>query len=80
MPFRLVHILLLLAAFAGTGEVWSQEEGLASYYHNRFHGRKAASGWGRTAGNSILPMRASWSRLTEPIPSVLSSVSPTWPI
>lgn len=44
MPFRLVHILLLLVAFAGKGEVWGQEEGLASYYHNRFHGRKAASG------------------------------------
>ena len=44
MPFRLVHILLLLAVFAGRGEVWGQEEGLASYYHNRFHGRKAASG------------------------------------
>ena len=44
MPFRLVHIILLLVAFAGTGDVWGQEEGLASYYHNRFHGRKAASG------------------------------------
>ena len=43
MPFRLVHIILLLVAFAGTGDVWGQEEGLASYYHNRFHGRKAAS-------------------------------------
>ena len=37
MPFRLVHIILLLVAFAGTGDVWGQEEGLASYYHNRFH-------------------------------------------
>lgn len=44
MPFRLVHIILLLVAFAGTGDVWGQEEELASYYHNRFHGRKAASG------------------------------------
>ena len=44
MPFRLVHIILLLVAFAGTRDVWGQEEGLASYYHNRFHGRKAASG------------------------------------
>lgn len=44
MPFRLVHIIFLLVAFAGTGEVWSQEEGLASYYHHRFHGRKTASG------------------------------------
>ena len=24
---------------------YGQEEGLASYYHNRFHGRKAASGY-----------------------------------
>ena len=44
MPFRLVHIILLLIAFTSAGKVWSQEEGLASYYHNRFHGRKAASG------------------------------------
>lgn len=44
MPFRLVHIFLLLLALAGTGEVWCQEEGLASFYHRRFHGRKAASG------------------------------------
>ena len=44
MPFRLVHIILLLVAFAGTGDVWGQEEGLASYYHERFHGRKSSSG------------------------------------
>lgn len=44
MPFRLIHIIFLLLAFAGMGDVWSQEEGLASYYHHRFHGRKAASG------------------------------------
>lgn len=44
MPFRLIHIILLLSVFAGTGGVWCQEEGFASYYHNRFHGRKAASG------------------------------------
>lgn len=24
--------------------IWAQEEGLASYYHDRFHGRKSASG------------------------------------
>ena len=58
MPFRLVHILLLLlAAFAGTGEVWSQEEGLASYYHNRFHGRKAASGWVHDADELVAAHR-----------------------
>ena len=44
MPFRLFHIVLLLIALQSTGGVWGQEEGLASYYHNRFHGRKAASG------------------------------------
>lgn len=44
MPFRLVHIILLLVAFASVDEVWGQEEGLASYYHKRFHGRKAADG------------------------------------
>ena len=71
MPFRLVHIILLLVAFAGTGDVWGQEEGLASYYHNRFHGRKAASG---------PMMRMSWSLPTAHILSVLSCVSPTCPI
>lgn len=44
MPFRLIHIILLFIAMQGIEEVWGQEEGLASYYHNRFHGRKSASG------------------------------------
>lgn len=44
MPFRLVHIFLILFAIQSTEKMWSQEEGLASYYHNRFHGRKSSSG------------------------------------
>ena len=72
MPFRLVHIILLLVAFAGTGDVWGQEEGLASYYHNRFHGRMAP------AGGSM--MRMSWLLPTAHILSALSCVSPTCPI
>ena len=44
MPFRLIHIVSLLIAFQGMGKIWSQEEGLASYYHERFHGRKSSSG------------------------------------
>lgn len=44
MPFRLFHIVLLLIALQSTGGVWGQEEGLASYYHERFHGRKSSSG------------------------------------
>nr|WP_233566869.1 septal ring lytic transglycosylase RlpA family protein [Parabacteroides sp. AM58-2XD] len=44
MPFRLFHIVLLLIALQSTGGVWGQEEGFASYYHERFHGRKSSSG------------------------------------
>lgn len=44
MPFRLFHITLLFIAFQSFGVVWGQEEGLASYYHERFHGRKSSSG------------------------------------
>ena len=45
MPFRLIHIILLLTLFISFGEdIYGQEEGLASFYHTRFHGRKSASG------------------------------------
>lgn len=44
MPFRLFHIALLLIAWQSVGVAWGQEEGLASYYHERFHGRKSSSG------------------------------------
>lgn len=44
MPFRLSHILLLFIALQSVGSAWGQEEGLASYYHERFHGRKSSSG------------------------------------
>lgn len=43
-PFRLFHIALLYMAFQSLGVAWGQEEGLASYYHERFHGRKSSSG------------------------------------
>lgn len=43
-PFRLFHIALLCMAFQSLGVAWGQEEGLASYYHDRFHGRKSSSG------------------------------------
>lgn len=44
MPFRLIHIIFLCISVQGMGKIWSQEEGLASYYHERFHGRKSSSG------------------------------------
>lgn len=44
MPFRLIHIALLFIALQSSGVVCGQEEGLASYYHERFHGRKSSSG------------------------------------
>lgn len=44
MPFRLLHILLLFIASQSIGVVWGQEEGYASYYHERFHGRKTSNG------------------------------------
>lgn len=44
MPFRLIHIALLFIALQSIGGAWGQEEGLASYYHERFHGRKSSSG------------------------------------
>lgn len=43
-PFRLFHIALLYMAFQSLEVAWGQEEGLASYYHERFHGRKSSSG------------------------------------
>ena len=44
MPFRLSHIILRFIALQSVGVAWGQEEGLASYYHERFHGRKSSSG------------------------------------
>lgn len=44
MFFRTFHILLLALVLTSGEAVWGQEEGLASYYHDRFHGRKSASG------------------------------------
>lgn len=44
MPFRFSHTLLLLLAFFCWKDGWAQEEGLASYYHRRFEGRKSSSG------------------------------------
>lgn len=44
MSFRLFLISLLSAALACGEGLRAQEEGLASYYHHRFHGRKSSSG------------------------------------
>ena len=42
--FRLLPILWVFACLMGGREVMAQEEGLASFYHHRFHGRKSSSG------------------------------------
>lgn len=45
MPLRLIHIILFVVVLQGIESMaWAQEEGLASYYHTRFHGRKSSSG------------------------------------
>ena len=41
---RLCCWLILLFACAKGSQVWAQTEGLASYYHGRFHGRISSSG------------------------------------
>lgn len=43
-PFRLIHIILFLSLIRSIEVMGSQEEGLASYYHDRFIGRKSSSG------------------------------------
>lgn len=43
-PFRLISIILFLFILKSGEVIQSQEEGLASYYHGRFHGRKSSSG------------------------------------
>jgi len=46
MSSRLLHITLITTLFlqGGIAAAWSQKEGLASFYHTRFHGKKSASG------------------------------------
>lgn len=44
MSFRLLSLFLLFAALTCGEGIWAQEEGLASYYHPRFHGRRSSSG------------------------------------
>ncbi len=44
MSFRLLSILLFFITLKCGERVWAQEEGLASYYHHRFHGRVSSSG------------------------------------
>lgn len=44
MSFRLFHIILLMLVVQCADAVWAQEEGLASFYHGRFQGRRSASG------------------------------------
>ena len=72
MSFRLIHIIFLLVAFAASDAAWGQEEGLASYYHDRFHGRKAASGRVHDGDELVAAHRKH--------PSALFCVSPIWPI
>ena len=38
-------MLFLLGVCLAFGKGFAQEEGLASYYHHRFHGRVSASGY-----------------------------------
>ncbi|MFA6767798.1 MAG: septal ring lytic transglycosylase RlpA family protein [Parabacteroides sp.] len=41
----MLHITLITTLFLqGATAMWSQEEGLASFYHTRFHGKRSASG------------------------------------
>ena len=42
--FHLAYILLMFIFAVSQQEMNAQEEGLASFYHNRFHGRKSSSG------------------------------------
>lgn len=44
MPFRLLYIFLIFTACKSGEGIWAQEEGFASYYHSRFHGKKSSSG------------------------------------
>lgn len=44
MPFFMRYILCLLGVCLVAGTVVAQEEGVASYYHTKFHGRKMSSG------------------------------------
>lgn len=44
MPFRLLYIFIIFAALKCGEGVWAQEEGFASYYHSRFHGKKSSNG------------------------------------
>lgn len=45
IQFVIRSLLFGLFIIGNIGFSYGQEEGLASYYHNRFHGRKAASGY-----------------------------------
>lgn len=42
--FRLCCWLIILFSFVEGSKIWAQTEGLASYYHSRFHGRVSSSG------------------------------------
>lgn len=44
MSFRSIVFTLILGSLLTPTYVFGQEEGLASYYHKRFHGKKNASG------------------------------------
>lgn len=42
--FRLCCWLIILFFYLEGSKIWAQTEGLASYYHGRFHGRVSSSG------------------------------------
>lgn len=41
---RYIYTVLIVGCMQGAQQTNAQEEGLASYYHSRFHGRKSSSG------------------------------------
>lgn len=44
MTRYLLNLLVFLLNFAGMEKITAQEEGIASYYHSKFHGKATASG------------------------------------
>ena len=64
----LTILSFLLFSFMGKDEVVGTEFGVASYYHNKFNGRKTANGEifqniGLTAAHKTLPL-GTWVRVT----------------
>jgi len=64
----LTILSLLFFSFTGKDEVVGTEFGVASYYHNKFNGRKTSNGeifqnTGLTAAHKTLPL-GTWVRVT----------------